>query len=195
MISSEDFLRRMNFMLWKTPLWEIRCVHYKKGRQQLSLGTVVIERELNFSIYQRDGEWWSFQNQAQMENYKMTEEEKRRWGKQGNGIMACNPVPWKDKGKSFMGGSQRLKKTSMSRAWYGVKASSTCNRNTNWYAVLFFFPPVKTDFYHLQSIPLRLGLPFPPSGDLPNPGIKPRSPALQADSLPSEPPGKPWCIC
>ena len=35
------------------------------------------------------------------------------------------------------------------------------------------------------------GLPFPPPGDLPNPGIKPRSPALQADSLPSEPPGKP----
>ena len=30
---------------------------------------------------------------------------------------------------------------------------------------------------------------FPFSGDLPNPGIKPRSPALQADSLPSEPPG------
>ena len=28
-------------------------------------------------------------------------------------------------------------------------------------------------------------------GDLPNPGIKPRSPALQADSLPTEPPGKP----
>ena len=27
-------------------------------------------------------------------------------------------------------------------------------------------------------------------GDLPNPGIKPRSPALQADSLPSEPPGQ-----
>ena len=31
----------------------------------------------------------------------------------------------------------------------------------------------------------------PPPGDLPNPGIEPRSPALQADSLPSEPPGKP----
>ena len=27
------------------------------------------------------------------------------------------------------------------------------------------------------------GLPFPPPGDLPNPGIKPMSPALQADSL------------
>jgi len=36
------------------------------------------------------------------------------------------------------------------------------------------------------------GLPFPSPGDLPNPGIKPRSPALQIGTLPSEPPGKPW---
>ena len=35
------------------------------------------------------------------------------------------------------------------------------------------------------------GLPFPSPEDLPNPGIKPGSPALQADSLPSEPAGKP----
>ena len=35
------------------------------------------------------------------------------------------------------------------------------------------------------------GLPFPSPGDLPNPGIEPRSPALQADTLLSEPPGKP----
>ena len=35
------------------------------------------------------------------------------------------------------------------------------------------------------------GLPFPSPGDLPDPGIKPRCSALQADSLPSEPPGKP----
>ena len=34
------------------------------------------------------------------------------------------------------------------------------------------------------------GLPFPSSGDLPDLGIEPRSPALQADALPSEPPGK-----
>ena len=34
-------------------------------------------------------------------------------------------------------------------------------------------------------------LPCPLPGDLPNPGVEPRSPALQADSLPSEPPGKP----
>ena len=35
------------------------------------------------------------------------------------------------------------------------------------------------------------GLPCPPPGNLPKPGIESRSPALQADSLPSEPPGKP----
>ena len=35
------------------------------------------------------------------------------------------------------------------------------------------------------------GLPYSPPGDLPNPEIKPRSPTLQVDSLPSEPPGKP----
>ena len=35
------------------------------------------------------------------------------------------------------------------------------------------------------------GLPFPSPGDLPDPGIEPRSPALQVVSLPTEPPGKP----
>ena len=35
------------------------------------------------------------------------------------------------------------------------------------------------------------GWPFPSPGDLSNPGIKSRSPALQVDSLPAEPQGKP----
>ena len=35
------------------------------------------------------------------------------------------------------------------------------------------------------------GWPFPSPGDLPDPGIEPRSPALQADALTSGPPGKP----
>ena len=35
------------------------------------------------------------------------------------------------------------------------------------------------------------GLPFPSPGDLPDPGLEPRSPALEADALTSEPPGKP----
>ena len=36
-----------------------------------------------------------------------------------------------------------------------------------------------------------IGLPFPSPGDLPDPGIEPRSPTLQADALTSAPPGKP----
>ena len=54
------------------------------------------------------------------------------------------------------------------------------------------------DLAHQAPLPMELtrqeywsGLPFPSPGDLPDPGIKPRSPVLQADSLPSEPPGKP----
>ena len=35
------------------------------------------------------------------------------------------------------------------------------------------------------------GLPFPSPGNLPDPGIKPGSPALEADALTSEPPEKP----
>ena len=40
----------------------------------------------------------------------------------------------------------------------------------------------------------RSGLPFPIPGDRPDPGIESESPVLQADSLPSEPPGKPTQI-
>ena len=35
------------------------------------------------------------------------------------------------------------------------------------------------------------GFPFPSTGDLPDPEIEPGCPTLQAESLPSEPPGKP----
>ena len=39
------------------------------------------------------------------------------------------------------------------------------------------------------------GLPFPSPGDLPDPGIDSGSPACQEDSLPGEPPGKPYLVC
>ena len=38
------------------------------------------------------------------------------------------------------------------------------------------------------------GLPFPSPGDLPDPGIEPRSPAMRADALPSEPPGHKYLL-
>ena len=47
--------------------------------------------------------------------------------------------------------------------------------------------PLSTEFSRQEY---WSGLPFPSPGDLPDPGIEPRSPALQADALPSEPPGK-----
>ena len=53
-----------------------------------------------------------------------------------------------------------------------------------------FFP-----FQHNREAPRILGgWPFPSPGDLPNTGIKPGSPTLQADSLLSEPPGIDVCV-
>ena len=51
----------------------------------------------------------------------------------------------------------------------------------------FTLPP---PYMELSRQEYRSGLPFLSPGYLPNPGIEPGSPALQADSLPSEPPGK-----
>ena len=48
--------------------------------------------------------------------------------------------------------------------------------------------PLSTEFSRQEY---WSGLPFPSPRDLPDPGIKPMSPALQADSSPSEPPEKP----
>ena len=48
--------------------------------------------------------------------------------------------------------------------------------------------PLSMEFYRQEY---WSGLPFPSPGDLPDTGIEPRSPTLQADSLPSKPPGKP----
>ena len=57
---------------------------------------------------------------------------------------------------------------------------------TPW-TVAYQAPPSKKFFRHKYWS----GLPFPSPGDVPDLGIKPRSPALQVDALPSEPPGKP----
>ena len=46
--------------------------------------------------------------------------------------------------------------------------------------------PPGSSIHGLLQARIWSGLPFPSSGDLPNPGTEPRSPALQTDSLPSE---------
>ena len=46
--------------------------------------------------------------------------------------------------------------------------------------------------WDFQGKSTGVGLPFPSPGDLPNPGIEPRSLTLKANSLPFEPPEKPY---
>ena len=68
-------------------------------------------------------------------------------------------------------------------------------------------PPLVTPWTAARQVPLSMGfprlecwsgLPFPSTGDLPDPGIRPGSPALWADALLTEPPGEPitawWVI-
>jgi len=56
--------------------------------------------------------------------------------------------------------------------------------------VWLFLAPWTTQSMEFSRLEYWSGWPFPPPGDLPNPGIEPRDPALQADSLPVEPQGK-----
>ena len=57
--------------------------------------------------------------------------------------------------------------------------------------VWLFATPRTTQLTEFSSPEYWSGYPFPSPGDFPNPGTEPRSPALQADSLPAEPQGKP----
>ena len=57
--------------------------------------------------------------------------------------------------------------------------------------VKLFETPWSVQSIEFSRLEYWSGEPFPSPGDLPNPGIKPRSPPLQADSLPAEPQGKP----
>ena len=68
--------------------------------------------------------------------------------------------------------------------------------NVNWESFNFSkshcTPLTQRHFNDVKKIKITnwSELPCPSPGDLPNPGIKPRSPALQVDSLPVEPPAK-----
>ena len=54
--------------------------------------------------------------------------------------------------------------------------------------------PMDYTFHGILQARILEWVAFPFPGDLPNPGIEPTSPALQADALPSEPPGKPFTL-
>ena len=78
-----------------------------------------------------------------------------------------------------------------------IKSESSTYLLLSYFSCVRFFATLWTV---ACQVPLSLGfsrqeywsgLPFPSPGDLPNPGIEPGSPTLQADALTSEPPGKP----
>ena len=71
------------------------------------------------------------------------------------------------------------------------------SRKYKWYRKKLTFPKADSATpWTIQSMEFSRpeywsGWPFLSPGDLPNPGIQPKSPTLQEDSLPAEPPGKP----
>ena len=79
---------------------------------------------------------------------------------------------------SLVNHEERKKVKSLSRVWLFA---------TLW-TVAYQVPP-SMGFSRQEY---RSALPFPSPRDLPNPGIKPGSLALQTDALPSEPPGRRW---
>ena len=71
--------------------------------------------------------------------------------------------------------------------WFGGLVTKSCpTLMTPW--TVAHQTPLSTGFSRQEY---WIGLPFPSPGDLPDPGTKPRSPTLQADSLPTELGGKP----
>ena len=68
--------------------------------------------------------------------------------------------------------------------WSEVKSLSRIRLFATSWTVAYQAPP-SMGFYRQQC---WSGLPFPSPGDLPDPGIEPRSSTLRADALPSEPP-------
>ena len=69
-------------------------------------------------------------------------------------------------------------------------SSLSINSHVRRFAIPWIVVPQAPLFMKFSRQEYWSGLPFPSRGDLPDPGIKPRSPALQTDSLPSETPGK-----
>ena len=108
----------------------------------------------------------------------------------------CNPIDSSPPGSAIPGILQ-----ARTLEWVAISFSNACKWKvkvkslsrvrllaTPWTAA--YQAPPSMGFFRQEY---WSGLPFPSPGDLPNPGIKPGSPTLQADTLQSEPPGKtPW---
>ena len=88
---------------------------------------------------------------------------------------------------------EKLKTTSCPKTRYWLEREKSLSHvwlfETPW--TIAYQAPLSMGFFRQEY---WSGLPFPSPGDLPDPEIKPRSPTLQADALPSEPPRKPLVL-
>ena len=105
-------------------------------------------------------------------------------------LTLCDPIDSSPPGSAIPGilQARTLEWVAISfNAWkWKVKVKSLSRVATPWTAAYQAPPSVGFSRQEYWS-----GLPSPSPGDLPNPGIKPRFPALQVDSLPAELSGKP----
>ena len=110
----------------------------------------------------------------------------------GNLVFGSSPFPksslniWKFSAHVLLKSNLENFEHYFASVWSEWSHSVVSNSATTW-SVAYQVPP-SMGFSRQEY---WSGLPFPSPGDLPNPGIKPGSPALRADALPSEPPGKP----
>ena len=84
-----------------------------------------------------------------------------------------------------------IKRIISQEAWIQMTLEGIWCKPTFWEATPWTVALQAPLFMEFSRQEYWSGLPCPSPGDLPDPGIEPVSPALQADSLPSEPPGSP----
>ena len=99
----------------------------------------------------------------------------------GHTVMStlCNPMDYSLPGSSVHG----ILQARIPAAAAAKSCQSCLTLATPW--TVACLAPLSMEFSRQEY---WSGLPFPSPEDLPDPGIEPRSPILQADSLPSEPP-------
>ena len=102
----------------------------------------------------------------------------------------CDPMdcPWNSPGQNTGVGSLSLLQIFPKVKWSELNSLSHVRLFTTPWTAASQAPPSmgfsKQEYWS--------GVPFSSPGDLPDPGIEPRSPSLQVDTLPAKPPGKPW---
>ena len=89
--------------------------------------------------------------------------------------------------------SEKLKNPSFACLFIGPTPYSSLKVKVAW-SCLILCDPIDYKSMEFSRPEYWSGLPFPSPGDLPNPRIEPRSPTLQANSLPDTPQGKPLLL-